>query len=275
MVLGHGSFGIIYLASTVARDSSCDIESKVKVAVKEFFMRGISERAGLTVVNKCCVISDNYKHRFIQEAQILSELNHPGIVKFKESFEANGTVYYVMEDIEGQSLDEYIKKQGRLSERESIDIILQLCRVISYMHDRRVFHLDIKPPNIMLRTDKSIVLIDFGLSKPFNECIGLKSSIVIEGGTSGYIPIEKIGSECEYSLAAMDVYALGATLYKMLTGVRPPDASVILKDGFDVVFLERQYISGHLIACIQKAMSPRIDNRCQTVKELAALLNDE
>lgn len=276
MILGHGSFGIIYLASIVVSDSSGDIESKVNVAVKEFFMRGISERTGLTVTNNCSGISDNYKHKFIQEAQILSELEHPGIVRFEEAFEENGTAYYVMEYIEGQCLDEYIKKQGRLSERESTDIILRICRAISYMHDKMVLHLDIKPPNIMIRTDETIVVIDFGLSKQYNECIRLESSSVIEGGTSGYTPIEQSGYQGgKYSPTAMDVYALGATLYKMLTGICPPDALKILKDGVDVEFLKRQSISEHLIACIQMAMNPVIENRCQTVKELAALLNDD
>ena len=222
-VLGHGSFGIIYLASIVVRDSSGDIESKVNVAIKEFFMRGISERLGITVTNNCSGISDHYKHKFLQEAQVLSELDHPGIVRFKEAFEENGTAYYVMEYIEGQSLDEYIKTQGSLSEKESTDIILQICRAISYMHDRMVLHLDIKPPNIMLRIDGTIVVIDFGLSKQYNECIRQESSSVIEGGTLGYTPIEQAGYQGgKYSPTAMDVYALGATLYKMLTGIRPP-----------------------------------------------------
>ncbi len=275
-VLGHGSFGIIYLASIVVRDSSGDIESKVNVAIKEFFMRGISERLGITVTNNCSGISDHYKHKFLQEAQVLSELDHPGIVRFKEAFEENGTAYYVMEYIEGQSLDEYIKTQGSLSEKESTDIILQICRAISYMHDRMVLHLDIKPPNIMLRIDGTIVVIDFGLSKQYNECIRQESSSVIEGGTLGYTPIEQAGYQGgKYSPTAMDVYALGATLYKMLTGIRPPDAFKILKDGIDVEFLKRQSISEHLIACIQKAMYPIIENRCQTVKEFVALLNDE
>ena len=165
----------------------------------------------------------------MREAINLSKLKHPNIIKVIESFEANNTIYYAMEYIDGGSLDDYIKKNHGLKEDEAITIIKQISSALSFMHNNKMLHLDLKPSNIMVKKSGSIVLIDFGLSKQYNSKGEPESSTKVGAGTPGYAPIEQ-ANYCEGKEfpVTMDVYALGATMFKMLTGMRPPESSDIL-----------------------------------------------
>ena len=170
--LGEGTFGITYLATTRVKVSGIlgELETTLQVAIKEFFMHDLNGRAGNTVT---CGSKDsiyyNYKHQFVREAQNLSRFNHPHIVKVLEAFEENDTAYFAMEFIEGGSLHEYIQKNGSLSDREALDIIAQIGDALSVMHRNKMLHLDLKPLNVMRRENGDLVLIDFGLSKQFDE----------------------------------------------------------------------------------------------------------
>ena len=268
-VLGQGTFGITYLATTQIKVHGAlgELETTMQVAVKEFFMRDINGREENTVTTGSKGgIYANYKKKFAREAENLSKLKHPHIVKVLEFFEANNTVYYAMEYVEGGSLDNYIKQQNGLPEAECLKYAQQIGSALSYMHAHKMLHLDLKPGNVMLRKNGEAVLIDFGLSKQYDENGEPESSTSVGSGTPGYAPIEQANyHEGKDFPVTMDVYALGATLFKMLTGVRPPEASVILNEGFPAYELQKHHVSNTLIAQIAKAMADRKKDRPQSV----------
>ena len=269
-VLGQGSFGITYLATTRVKVSGAlgEIESTIQVAIKEFFMRDINGRSEDTVTTGSQGgLYANYKKKFAREAENLSKLHHPHIVKVLEYFEANNTVYYAMEYMEGGSLDDRIRQQNGLPEAEAVKYARQIGSALSYMHAHKVLHLDLKPGNVMLRKDGEAVLIDFGLSKQYDENGEPESSTTVGNGTPGYAPTEQADyQEGKDFPVTMDVYALGATMFKMLTGVRPPKASVVLNDGFPAYVLQQRGVSDSLISCIAHAMASLKKDRLPNVE---------
>jgi len=143
-VLGQGSFGITYLATTEMQVSGPmgSFTAKVQVAVKEFFMKDLNGREGTEVTSSSQGgLFTDYKKKFQREAVNLSKLHHPYIVKVLESFEANGTAYYVMEYLEGGSLDAYIEQKGGLPETEALRITRQIGDALEFMHQHRMLHL--------------------------------------------------------------------------------------------------------------------------------------
>lgn len=268
-VLGRGSFGITYQATIKLQGELGTITSKV--ALKEFYMGDINGREGshVTSGNKEGMVQD-YRKKFIREALNLGDVNHEHIINVMEVFEANGTVYYAMQYIEGGSLDDRIKQLGRLSEAETITLTLKLADALSALHARGMLHLDIKPSNVMLTEDLNPVLIDFGLSKHFDENGAPEASTKIGAGTPGYAPVEQASYRVGKGIpVTMDVYALGATMFKMLTGKRPPEASVILNSIENPAdHLRNAGISEELSSVVVKAMSALIRDRYQTMDEL-------
>lgn len=180
-VLGQGTFGITYLAKVKMEGALGTLDSNVMVAVKEFFMREINGREGSTVTsgsNKG--IFYDYRKKFKKEAENLSKLNHPNIVKVMESFEANNTIYYVMEYFPGGSLDQRIENKG-LPFDEVIKYTKQIGGAIQFMHQNKMLHLDLKPGNVVLDKDNNAILIDFGLSKQYDENGQPESSTTVGG----------------------------------------------------------------------------------------------
>lgn len=270
-VLGQGSFGITYLATAkFSTDGGLGkMEVVAKVAIKEFFMSELNSRNedGSTVEGSSGSIFSNYRRKFRKEAKNLAKLSHSNIVRVFDVFDENGTLYYVMEYLDGENLDEYIKSQGRLEEEEAIKIIKEVGAALSYMHSKKMLHLDMKPKNIMHRKDSGNSLIDFGLSKQYTEDGEPESSTSIGLGTPGYAPLE----QAQYSQdgtfpATLDVYALGATMFKMLTGKRPPEATVILNIGFPYKELRDLNISDNTITALAKSMHPIKKDRWPDVK---------
>ena len=186
-VLAQGGFGITYLGLQTGLNR--------RVAVKEFFMRQYCDRdAGTTEV---CVLSrgavdevNRFKQKFIREAQIIASLDNSHIVHIHDVFEENGTAYYVMEYVEGGSLEDYVHRHGALSEVEALQYVRVVAGALEYIHSRHICHLDIKPGNILLRSDGEAVLIDFGLAKHYDES-GQQTSITPVGISYGYAPLEQ------------------------------------------------------------------------------------
>ncbi|MCM1004871.1 MAG: serine/threonine protein kinase [Prevotella sp.] len=273
-VLGQGSFGITYLASIQINGRPDSVETYV--AIKEFFMSEINGRdnTAVTSSNKAGLF-DKYKQKFIKEAQSLGHLDNSGIVKLLESFAQNNTVYYSMDLIEGGSLDNYIANKGQLSERETMDTASLILDALSYMHSKKMLHLDLKPSNVMMSNGKP-VLIDFGLSKQYDDNGNPESSTTIGSGTPGYAPIEQSNYDGEAGKSrvlpvTMDFYALGATMFKMLCGKKPPLASDILNIGFPSEELQRKGVSARMQGIVKALMQPLWKDRPQTddaVREL-------
>ena len=276
-MLRQGSFGITYLARVELAGGLGRIDSNTFVAIKEFFMCDINGRQENTVTTGSQGgLYANYKRKFAREAENLSRINHPHIVKVLEFFEANNTVYYAMEYIDGGSLDERIAQRGGLTEAEGKAYARQIAEALAYMHAHKMLHLDLKPGNVMLRRSGEAVLIDFGLSKQYDENGNPESSTTVGGGTPGYAPIEQANyHEGKGFPVTMDVYALGATLFKMLTGVRPPDASTLFNEGFPAYELQKHRVSEGTIACVAKAMSPAVSQRYPSVTAFMAGLGNK
>lgn len=276
-MLGQGAFGITYLAVTHTSLSGelGKMDVDVKVTVKEFFMSQMNSRStdGTSVEHTDGTLVKDYKRKFIREAENLSRLQHENIVKVLEVFEENNTAYYVMEYLDGGTIDDLIKANGRLSATQTVDITRQVCSALQYMHGNRMLHLDLKPKNIMLTSKGQVKLIDFGLSKQYNENGEPEESTSIGLGTPGYAPIEQATYRQDGSLpVTLDIYALGATMYKMLTGTVPPDSSVVLNYGLPLQPLRLARIPQQLMTVVSKSMAPTMRNRYQTVAEIDALL---
>lgn len=273
-VLGQGAFGITYLATTEVEGPLGKLP--VNVALKEFFAKDLNGRSDDGSVREVSSdsIARRYGQAFQRESLNLSHMKHPGIIRVLEAFEANNTYYYAMEYVDGGSLDAYILSKGQLSEKEAIEALVEIGSALSYMHGQKMLHLDLKPKNIMRRADGSLMLIDFGLSKQYDSTGEPESSSTIGLGTPGYAPLEQAnGSSSKNFAATLDVYALGATFYKMLTGKSPVDASLILNDGFPKEELLKAGVSEKSISAIEKAMSPQRKNRPQSVSEFLSLLD--
>ena len=271
--LGQGSFGITYQAKVQMKGALGTLDSNMYVAVKEFFMKEVNGRSGDTVTSGSTSkggLFSYYREKFEREARNLGTLKHPNIVRVLEMFIANGTAYYAMEFINGMSLDDTIAKspQGRLSTEQAIRLTKQIGAAVSFMHSRKMLHLDVKPANVMVRADGKAVLIDFGLSKQYDESGQPESSTTVGGGTPGYAPLEQASYRDGHGFpVVMDVYALGATMFKMLSGQRPPEASEILNEGFPESCLLAANTPRHIIRCIEKAMAPLKKDRYQSVDQ--------
>ena len=262
--LGQGGFGITYLALQTGLDR--------KVAIKEFFMKDLCNRDETTShisvgSNGSIEMVNRFKTKFLKEARNIARLNHQHIVRILDVFEENGTAYYVMEYAEGGSLAEKVKRCGALPESEAVRYILQVADALGYIHEQKMNHLDIKPANIMLNAKDDAILIDFGLSKQYDAETGSQTSTTPVGISEGYAPMEqyKQGGVQEFS-PETDIYALGATLFKLLTGITPPSASDVNEDGVPVDELREKGVSQDCIVTICKAMEGRKRDRMKDVQ---------
>lgn len=276
-IIGHGAFGITYLAETSTKIGGAVGEIWLKVAVKEFFMHDYNTRKSTGHLNEMSgeSIVEKYKMNFTKEANNLAKLSNRNIVKVLDVIYAYNTCYIVMEYISGSNLDEYIKLRGRLKEDEALDITKDIAKAIGYMHNRKMLHLDLKPKNVMRDEDGGIHIIDFGLSKQYDNNGEPESSTTIGQGTPGYAPVEQ-GSPGEDSTfpVTIDVYALGATLYKMLTGDTPPSASTVLNTPNTLTNKVRNYnVSPKVIQLIKQAMQPSKDTRIPSMDAFTRAIN--
>lgn len=268
-VLGQGGFGITYLAIQVRLDR--------KVAIKEFFMKDFCERNETTrqvtlgtagsreTVNSC-------RMKFLKEAKHIAKLDHPNIIRIIDVFDENSTSYYVMEYIEGGSLSNKLGTTG-LSMSEATRYIFQVAETLEYIHKKNIAHLDIKPSNIMLNGNDEIVLIDFGVSKQYDFSTGEQTSVSPVGCSSGYAPLEQYEPDGVKDFSPQtDIYSLGATYFKLLTGITPLKASKITKD-FLQENLKAKGVPTAVISIICKSMEKLKENRFSDVCSFIEGLN--
>lgn len=274
-VLGQGGFGITYKAVWATKIENVPV--KIHFAIKEFFMNDSCERDADT--NSKVLYSSPVKNKveesrrdFISEATRLNSLSkdHPSIVRVNEVFEANNTAYYVMEFLEGGSLRNYVRQNGALSEKDALGIILPVIEAVETLHQSKITHLDIKPDNIMLKpnSDGGItpVLIDFGLSKHYDNKGNPTSTIRAVGISAGYAPLEQYTGITTFTPQA-DVYGLGATLYYQLVGRDPAIASDIRPDIIEKAL--PQGVSDVVKQALLQAMKMFKDERTQSAGEFA------
>ena len=205
----------------------------------------------------------------------MARLNHPNIVRIHDIFEENGTAYYVMEYAEGGSLADKVKRLGYVPEPDAVRYIRQIADALGYIHMQKMNHLDVKPANIMLSEADDAILIDFGLSKQYDATTGNQTSTTPVGISDGYAPMEQYrpGGVGEFS-PETDVYSLGATFFKLLTGVTPPSASDVNEDGVPVAELKAKGVSQASIDVICKAMEGRKKDRIKGIDSFVRLLGN-
>jgi WD40 repeat protein/serine/threonine protein kinase len=266
-VLGHGGFGITYLA----RDTSLGAQ----VAIKEYLPHEIANRENKTQVmpNPSRGAVRDYQFglkNFVKEARALARFKHPNIVRVLRFLEANGTAYMVMEYEEGQSLADYLRRNGpRLDEQTMLKVFIPILNGLHAVHEAEMLHLDIKPENIYLRKDGSPMLIDFGSAR--QGAVHLQKVAL----TQGYAPMEQYPDKGTPD-ASTDVYAVGASMYRCISGKRPDDAleryQAVLKYQVDpltpAVKAGKNGYQKQVLDCIDWAMQVYSRDRPQSAREM-------
>lgn len=265
--LGEGGFGVTYLAEHIAM--------KRKVCIKEFFIRKYCTRDETERVNVISPVfeelTQNLKQKFVKEAAVLGTLDHPNIVRVHDSFAENNSAYYVMEYIEGKALSDIIKERGSLKEEDALVYINEIASALAYIHKRNMLHLDIKPSNIMVRKrDNKAILIDFGLTKHYDESSGELTTPSISGVSDGYTPIEQYNTSISHFTPETDIYSLGATLYAAVSGQQPPRPDAIDMANFPSASVKMSQRMRH---AIKRAMQYDSHNRPHSIDEFSKLLN--
>ncbi len=264
--IGRGGFGCTYEAEHVML--------RTRVAIKEFFVKDFCNRdadtAHVTVATQGKKeLVAKLRKKFIDEAITLNTISHPHIVHVTDVFEENATAYYVMDYVEGSSLQEMVKQKGALPEAKALNYIHQLCEAVGYVHSMNRLHLDIKPGNILVDKNNRVVLIDFGTSKQYDEANGENTSTLM-GYSRGYAPAEQMGKDIKKFAPATDVYAVGATLYKLLSGNTPPNVTDRIA-GEELVPLPSS-ISKITRKAIDSALQMRKVDRPQSIAAFRAML---
>ena len=218
--LSSGGFGNTYVDTNV--------EFEERVAIKEFFMKGVTQRDdNQTTVSVSNTENSNsfleQREKFKKEARRIRQLNNPHIVRVHDLFEENGTAYYVMDYVDGENLSDRLKRTGKpMTEDEVNQILPQILDALKSIHDAGIWHLDLKPANIMVDKSGNVKLIDFGASKQLNTQKGGATTSTAISYTNGYAPREQMEQNYDKFGPWTDIYALGATLYNLLTNKRPP-----------------------------------------------------
>ncbi len=243
-LLAHGGMGAVYRAF--------DTNLNTPVAIKENFFQTPQQIA-----------------QFKQEALILARLRHPALPRVSQHFSFEGQQYLVMDFVEGENLWEIIRQRGQpLTEPEALDYLIQVCQAVSYLHQQRppIIHRDIKPQNIKITPEGKAVLVDFGIAKQV-EAEAQRTEAGARGVTPGFSPPEQHNGAG--TTPASDVYALGATLYAMLTGKKPPSSVSLLAGAikFEAPNLTNPAISQQTAQAISHAMQLQPQLRPPTVAD--------
>ena len=272
-VLGSGGFGITYLALDSRLDRKVVIKENLPV---QFCFR---DTHSLTVAPRHSHGEDAENFRwsldnFSREAAMLASLDHSGIVKVLRSFEAFGTAYFVMPFVKGLTLDSLIGECRAAGEHfstiELSGLLDRILSALSYLHDRGIYHRDLKPGNILITNEGVPVLIDFGSAR---QRLSERSMTVIE--SPGYTPFEQLQSRGNVGPWS-DLYALGGTLCKALTGEAPPKAmDRMRRDPFVPMASRSELIasySARFLGGIDKALEVEEHDRWQNAGEWQAAL---
>ena len=266
--LGQGGFGITY----IGRDLVLDI----RVAVKEYFPAGyVSRSVGESfTVHPMGESQKDFiekgKTRFLQEAKVLAQLHRiSGVVEVRDFFEENGTAYIVMEYLEGEDLRNVLKRR-KFSAEEIFTLMDPVFHALEKVHAKNIIHRDISPDNIMMLTDGTLTLMDFGAARLANFSDQRSISVVLK---AGYAPEEQYRAKGKQG-PWTDIYALCVTIYKCITGITPDDALERLVDDQIKWPSELGYpITVEQENVLKKGMSVIAKDRFQSLGELIAALN--
>lgn len=271
-LLGAGGFGNTYLA----RDTRFSANT-IFVCVKEFFLSGQCVRAadGRTVALSDPVKQANFedmRRRFRREAERMFTLKDEHIVRVSDLFDENATSYYVMEYVAGRSLAQIVAQSGQVDEPEALGYILQLLKGLRVIHRIGMVHLDIKPGNVMVDAEGKVVLIDFGASKIIEPGAATLSAAMLN--TPGYAPLEQTLVRIDRIGEWTDLYAVGGTLFKLVTGHTPANAQEIIDEG-EAAFKFPDHVSQPVRELIKWMMNKRISERPHSADEVISRIENQ
>ncbi len=261
-VLGQGGFGITYLA--------WDINLNIKLAVKEYMPQDLASRAaGHSMVSAYTgALNDQFEYgleKFLQEARTLAQFEgHPNIVSVRDFFRANGTAYLVMHYIEGVTLKGYVAQEGGLLPvNTALRIIFPVLDALKEVHTVDILHRDISPDNIFINMKGQVILIDFGAARQAIGEKGRSLSIIMKPGFTPEEQYRSKGIQGPWT----DIYAVAATLYRVITGLMPPESLDRLEEDHLVppstLGIE---ITEGVEQALLKALAVRAPDRFQSVK---------
>jgi serine/threonine-protein kinase len=198
------------------------IERELGAGAMGAVYRGVYNKTGQRVAIKIMLpgAAENKQSvdRFKREIDILKQLNHPNIVRLLYADKQNGTRYYAMEYIQGESLDRVLARRGRFSWEEVVTLGQQLCAALQHAHDKGVVHRDLKPSNLMVLADGTLKLTDFGIAKDLDVTQLTEANCTV--GTASYMSPEQCRGEKNLTHKS-DLYSLGIVMYELLTGKKP------------------------------------------------------
>ena len=269
--LGQGGFGVTYLAH--------DMEEDCKVVIKENLPTAFAHRDSTSLYVHPTgdgELKENFEwalERFIDEARTIASLNHPNIVQVKRAFRMLGTAFYVMPWVGGNELGKIAPSPDQITEEWLRPILLPLLDALSYLHSNNLQHRDIKPANILIDNQGTPTLIDFGAARAL---VSEHSATAIE--SAGYTPVEQLQAHSQKG-PWTDLYALGATCYKLITGERPPRSidRLVKNDPYRPLVNEPQLhtrFSVPFLSAIDKALSLWAEDRWQSSEEWVTTLSE-
>ena len=262
----RGGFGVTY--------RGWDTVDDIAVAIKEYMPLNFSVREPHGDVYPIHDMEAHYDwglREFLKEARILAGLGDPSIVRVLQFFEGHGTAYMVMEYIEGQTLHALLEAEGTLSEDRLRALLSPILEGLQRVHDAGWLHRDIKPGNIMLRNAREPVLIDFGAAQAATAEHGHEERVV----TPGYSPLEQYGRGARRDGPWTDLYAVGAVLYRGMTGIVPSD-SLDREERDDLAAvgtLARREYGSQLAAAVDWALKLHAEDRPQSIDEWLDVLD--
>ena len=276
-VLGAGGFGITYKAVHEALQT--------RAAVKEYFpvewsyrdRNDINVLANTQGTLPTSEVGEEACYawgleRFLNEARILAQVNHPGVVRVRDFFEGNGTAYIVMDYEDGEALSQLLQREKTLPEERVRRLVDDVLPALKAVHDQGYLHRDLKPANLYLRSDNRTILIDFGAAR---QALGRRSKSVTSVFSPGYSPIEQYLVDGKGYGPWTDIYALGAVLYHCVTGAAPIEAPARVLD--DPLRPAEEVAAGRynptLLRLIDRAMAVRPERRFQSIEQMRVALN--
>lgn len=264
--IGRGGFGITYLAY--------DTNNGKTVAVKEYFPTALAKRSGaLNVIPNSERNAEQFNagaEKFFDEAELVRRFNgNPNIVSIYECFYENNTAYYVMEYLDGITLENYVEKYGALNSAQTLYIADKLTMALVVLHSGEILHRDISPDNVMLCRDGRVKLIDFGAARQFLSEGASGYTVIMK---TGFSPLEQYSQNTESDIRT-DVYSLGTLLYYALTGKVPESPYKRMED--DSAFNENTVkVDAGLWSVIGKAAAVTPSERYQNAEECRRALSE-
>ena len=253
-----------------------EINTHKRFAMKEYFRAAYCGRGAdsKTVVINNPLFQDEYdacKKKFKKEAKRLKEIHNANVVKVYSMFEENNTCYYIMDLLKGKNLREYLEEGEKFSESQVIKILDQILHALKSIHDKGIYHMDIKPENIIMDIHGHCTLIDFGASKQ-SDVDGRTTTSSMVAFTPRYAPPEQLDGDKSKWGPWTDYYALAATMYNIITNKTPPSSSDILDYGKSAFQFPAGF-KNEIKDFIVKSMQRRIELRPQNVKDINKILN--